>query len=91
MTTPAPAAEDLARATALLESVGFRLIRLAEPLGDWPLLCISPRGETLVAVVREQPELLGMDFQLPAGFGPNTVRLILTWPADVALPRALVL
>jgi hypothetical protein len=70
-------AEDLvARSAALLESVGFRLVPLAHPIGAWPLLAVSPRGLTMVCPVREKPNLMGATYTVPAGWPAGTVRLV---------------
>jgi hypothetical protein len=87
------AAEDLvARSQQLLESVGFRLVPLLHPIADvWPILCVSPRGLTVVAPVPEKPTLLGgATYGALPGWPPTTVRLILIWGAD-PLPTAITL
>lgn len=61
--------EDLViRSAALLEATGFQLVRLAHPVGAWPLLTVSPRGLTLVAAVPERPNLMGGTYTVPAGW-----------------------
>jgi len=79
------------RVNALLASVGFQLVPLAHPVGAWPLLAVSPRGLTLVAVVDERPNLMGGTYQVPAGWPARTVRLILVWPDTEPLPKAITL
>ena len=79
------------RAEALLAAVGFQLVPLARPVGVWPLLAVSPRGLTLVAVVAERPNLMGTMYQVPAGWPAGTVRLILVWPEAAPLPTAMTL
>lgn len=80
----------MARSIALLESVGFRLVPLAHPVGVWPLLAVSPRGLTVVVPVTEPPNLLGGTYQVPAGWPTGTVGLVLIWGAG-PLPKALTL
>ena len=81
--------DDLvARTTAHLESVGFVLIPLAQPIaGVWDVLAVSPRGLTVVAPRREQPNLMGTTYGALPGWPPSTVRLILVW-TDGPLPKA---
>jgi hypothetical protein len=89
MTAAAP--DDLvAKSTAVLASVGFSFIPLLHPIGAWELLCVSPRGLTLVAARPEAPNLMGTRYQVPAGWPAGTVRLILVWGAD-PLPTAITL
>jgi hypothetical protein len=81
--------DDLvARTAAHLESVGFVLIPLAQPVaGVWDLLAVSPRGLTVVAPRRETPNLIGTTYGALPGFPPSTVRLVLVCGAG-PLPTA---
>ena len=83
--------DDLvARTAAHLESVGFTLIPLAQPIAEvWELLAVSPRGLTLAAPRRETPNFLGATYGALSAFPPSTVRLVLVW-GDGPLPRAIV-
>jgi hypothetical protein len=84
-----PVDDLVARTAAHLESVGFALIPLEQPIGGvWDLLAVSPRGLTLVAPRREKPTLLGTTFGALPGFPASTVRLILVW-GDGPLPSAI--
>jgi len=84
--------DPVARSAALLEAVGFQLVPIAAPIaGTWDLLAASPRGLTLIAARVEPPNLGGHAYGLPPGFPPTTVRLILTWPPDAALPTPITL
>jgi hypothetical protein len=88
MTAAAP--DDLVgKSVALLASVGFSFIPLLHPIGPWEILCVSPRGLTLVAARSEAPSLMGATYSVPPGW-PPAVRLILVWSAD-ALPAAITL
>jgi hypothetical protein len=90
--TPVPVEDAVARSATLLEAVGFRLILLAASVaGVWDLLAVSPRGLTLIAAVTAPPNLMGHEFGLPPGWPAGTVRLILCWPPDAALPTPLTL
>jgi hypothetical protein len=81
-------ADDLARSEALLTAVGFQLVPLAKPIaGVWDLLAVSPRGLTLIAAVREKPNLLGSTYGPLPGWPAGTVRVIHVW-GDAALPKA---
>lgn len=84
--------DDLvARTDAHLESVGFALIPLAQPIaGAWDLLAVSPRGLTLIAAVPEKPNVLGTTYGAVPGWPTGTVRLILVW-GEAALPTAITL
>jgi hypothetical protein len=84
------AEELVARSQQLLAAVGFAFIPLLHPIGPWEILCVSPRGLTLVAPVTAPPSLMGGRYTVPAGWPATTVRLILIW-GDGALPRALTL
>lgn len=87
MTAP----DDLvARSVALLEAVGFTLLPLAQPIGPWPLLAVSPRGLTVVAPVSERPTLPGVSYGELPGWPAGTVRLVLVW-GDGPLPTAVTL
>jgi hypothetical protein len=75
---------------AVLAAVGFQFIPLLHPIaGVWSILCVSPRGLTLVSPVSEAPTLTGATYSAPAGW-PPVVRLILIW-GDGSLPTALTL
>ena len=91
MTAPPDSLADddlVARTAAHLESVGFALIPLAQPIaGVWELLAVSPRGLTVVAPRREPPNLMGTTYGALPGFPPSTVRLILVW-GNGPLPKA---
>jgi len=83
------AGDLVARTAAHLESVGFVLLPLAQPIaGVWELLAVSPRGLTLVAPRAEKPNLMGTSYGALPGFPQSTVRLILVW-GDGPLPSAI--
>ena len=82
-------ADLVAKSVALLEAVGFAFIPLLHPINEvWEILCVSPRGLTLVAA--RKPNLMGGTYSVPAGWPAGTVRLLLIWGA-APLPQALTL
>lgn len=81
----------MAKSIALLESVGFRLVPLLHPIADvWPILCVSPRGLTVVCPVSEKPNVMGATYGVLPGWPPTTVRLVLLW-GEGPLPTAFTL
>jgi hypothetical protein len=86
--------DSIARTTAVLEAAGFTVLELARPVRDtWQLVALTGThpGVLLVAVVATLPDPLAPRLALPGGFPPHTRRLLHHWPAEGALPEALLL